>query len=192
MRQSVLERNTKETQVKVELNLDQKDPCKLDTGIGFFDHMLELFAFRASISLSVTCKGDLHIDGHHTVEDVGITLGQAIRAALGDKQGINRYGQAVIPMDESLASCVLDISGRPFLVFDAAFPLGRIGDLDTELVEEFFRAVAQHSGMTLHIKLAYGTNTHHMIEAIFKAFGVAFAQAIAVTGTGVPSTKGVL
>ena len=192
MRQSVLERETKETQVKVELNLDQKDPCTLNTGIGFFDHMLELFAFRAGISLAVVCKGDLHIDGHHTVEDVGITLGQAICAALGDKHGINRYGQAAIPMDESLASCVLDISGRPFLVFDAAFPLGRIGDLDTELVEEFFRAVAQHSGMTIHIKLVYGTNTHHMIESIFKAFGAAFAQAMAVTGTGVPSTKGVL
>jgi len=192
MRKSILERDTKETQVKAALNLDQKGDCKLNTGVGFFDHMLELFAFRAKISLDVSCRGDLHIDAHHTVEDVGITLGQAITAALGDKDGINRYGQASIPMDESLASCVLDISGRPYLVFDADFPIGRVGDFDTELAEEFFRALAHHAGMTIHIKLAYGRNTHHMLEAIFKAFGAAFAQAIAITGEGVQSSKGVL
>jgi len=192
MRKSVLERNTKETEVQVELNLDQQAESTLNTGIGFFDHMLNLFAFRAGISLNITCNGDLHIDGHHTAEDIGITLGQAIKTALGDKNGIRRYGQAMIPMDESLASCVLDISGRPFVVFHATFPCERIGDFDTELVEEFFRALAQNAGLTIHINLAYGTNTHHMIEAIFKAFGCAFAEAIAITGTGIPSTKGVL
>ena len=192
MREAVLERSTSETQVRVGINLDQKAENSINTGIGFFDHMLNLFAFRAGITLDVTCKGDLHIDGHHTVEDVGITLGQAIAKALGDKNGIARYGQASIPMDESLASCVLDISGRAFLVFNASFPTERAGDMDTELVEEFFRALASQSGITLHINLTYGKNTHHMIEAIFKAFGCAFAQAIAVTGQGVSSTKGVL
>jgi len=192
MRESILERGTSETQVKVGINLNQKAENNIDTGIGFFDHMLNLFAFRAGITLDLQCKGDLHIDGHHTVEDVGITLGQAIGKALGDKNGIHRYGEASIPMDESLARCVLDISGRPFLVFDAIFPSERIGDMDTELVEEFFRALALHAGITLHISLLYGKNTHHMIEAIFKAFGCAFGSAIAVTGQGVPSTKGVL
>ncbi|MCL2588179.1 MAG: imidazoleglycerol-phosphate dehydratase, partial [Oscillospiraceae bacterium] len=139
MRETVLERNTKETDIRIGLNLDQSGESRLETGVGFLDHMLTLFAFRAGIALDVTCRGDLHIDGHHTVEDVGITLGQAIRTALGDKSGIRRYGEASIPMDESLARCVLDISGRPFLVFDANFPSERAGDLDTELVEEFFR-----------------------------------------------------
>jgi len=192
MREAVLERNTNETQIKIGLNLDKKGNGSFNTGIGFFDHMLELFAFRAGITLDVECTGDLHIDGHHTVEDVGIALGQALSAALGCKNGINRYGQAFVPMDESLANCILDISGRPFLVFDAEFPSERAGGLDTELVEEFFRAVAFNSGITLHINIAYGKNTHHMIEAIFKAFGVALKQAAAVTGEGVQSTKGVL
>jgi len=192
MRESILERSTSETQVKVEVNLDKEEKGKISTGIGFFDHMLDLFAFRAGISLDVTCQGDLHIDGHHTVEDVGLTLGQAIAKALGDKKGIARYGQASIPMDESLANCVLDISGRAYLVFDAAFPSARAGDMDTELVEEFFRALCTQAGITLHISLVYGRNTHHMIEAIFKAFGCAFGQAIVVRGQGVSSTKGVL
>ena len=192
MRETILERCTNETQVKIGLNLDKKNTGKLNTGIGFLDHMLELFAFRAGITLDVECKGDLHVDGHHTAEDVGIALGQAITAALGDKSGINRYGQASIPMDESLASCVLDISGRAFLVFNSQFPAPKMGDFDTELVEEFFRALAYNSGMTLHINLVYGKNTHHMIEAIFKAFGVAFRQAVNITGEGVQSTKGCL
>ena len=192
MRESVLERVTGETEVKIKINLDRKERGNISTGLGFFDHMLDLFAFRAGITMDVSCTGDLHIDGHHTVEDVGITLGQAIREALGDKRGIRRYGQALIPMDESLARCVLDISGRAYLVFDADFPSGRAGDMDTELVEEFFRAVATHAGITLHISLLYGGNTHHMIEAIFKAFGCALGEAIAVTGQGVQSTKGVL
>jgi len=155
--------------------------------------MLTLFAFRAGVALDVSCQGDLHIDGHHTAEDVGITLGQAIAKALGDKRGIARYGTASIPMDEALVHCVVDISGRPFLVFNAEFPNERVGDLETELVEEFFRAVTLHAGITLHINLAYGHNTHHMIEAMFKAFGLALGQAVRQTGSGViPSTKGVL
>ena len=192
MREAFLERKTNETSVKVGINLDKKGTSKIGTGIGFFDHMLELFAFRAGVTLNVECKGDLHVDLHHTVEDVGIVLGRAISGALGDKSGINRYGVATIPMDESLADCALDISGRPFLVFNAKFPSDLAGGFATELVEEFFRAVTRGGEITLHINLAYGKNTHHMIEAIFKAFGVALSQAIAMTGEGVPSTKGVL
>jgi len=166
---------------------------KIHTGIGFFDHMLELFAFRAGFALEVNCQGDLHVDGHHTVEDVGICLGQALAAALGDKVGITRYGTASIPMDESLAHCTLDISGRGFLVFNAALPAPIVGGFDTELVEEFFRALAHNAGITLHINLAYGSNTHHIIEAIFKAFGCALGQAVCKTGLdSVSSTKGVL
>ena len=192
MREAFLERKTNETEVKIGINLDKKEKGKIGTGIGFFDHMLELFAFRAGITLNVDCKGDLHVDGHHTAEDIGIVLGQVISSALGDKTGINRYGESTVPMDESLASCALDISGRPFLVFNAKFPSELAGAFATELVEEFFGAVALGGGITLHINLAYGKNTHHMIEAIFKAFGAAMKQAAGVTGEGVPSTKGVL
>ena len=192
MRGAVLERKTNETSIKIKMKLDEKSPNEIQTGIGFFDHMLTLFAFFAGITLNIHCDGDLEVDGHHTVEDVGIALGQAIGKALGDKSGVNRYGQAIIPMDESLASCVIDISGRPFLVFDAAFESKCVGRFETELTEEFFRAVAQHAGITLHIRLLYGKNTHHMIEAIFKAVGRAFGQAICLAGQGVQSTKGVL
>jgi len=192
MRETVLERTTKETDIRVGVNLDHWGEAKINTGIGFFDHMLHAFAFRAGITLHVTCKGDLQVDGHHTVEDVGITLGQAIRKSLGDKAGIRRFGSAAIPMDEALVNCVLDISGRPYLVFNAQFPAPKVGDFETELVEEFFRAVALHSGITLHINLAYGRNTHHIVEAMFKAFGVAFGQAILQAGDEIPSTKGVL
>lgn len=192
MREAVLERRTNETAVKIRINIDQRGANDLHTGIGFLDHMLDLFAFHAGMTLRVECEGDLEVDGHHTTEDVGITLGQAIATALGDKDGINRYGQAAIPMDESLANCVMDISGRPHLVFHAAFPAERVGDFETELTEDFFRAVAQHAGITLHLSIAYGKNTHHMIEAIFKAFGRALKQAISRTGHGVPSTKGVM
>ena len=192
MRETVLERNTGETKIKIGLNLDKAGECTLETGIGFFDHMLHLFAFRAGITLDVRCAGDLDVDGHHTVEDVGIALGQALAAVLDDKAGIQRYGAAAIPMDESLANATLDISGRPYLVFRAAFPAAQVGTFDTELVEEFFRAVTVHAGMTLHIDAPYGQNTHHMIEAIFKAFGCAVKAAITKTGGGVSSTKGVL
>ena len=192
MREAVIERKTNETSVKVKLNLDSKSEGVIDTGIGFFDHMLTLFAFRAGLTLNIECKGDLEVDGHHTAEDVGICLGQAIFKALGNKNGINRYGEASIPMDECLASCVLDISGRPYLVFNAAFPSVLAGGFETALTEEFLRAVAFNGGMTLHVNLAYGKNTHHMIEAIFKAFGCAFKQAASITGEGMPSSKGVL
>jgi len=199
MDKATIERNTNETQIKIKLCFNHStDPDsgsvenKIDTGIGFLDHMLNLFAFRAGARLYVKCDGDIHIDGHHTVEDVGIALGQAILQALGNKNGINRYGEASIPMDESLARCVLDISGRPFLVFNANLPCQRLGDFETELTEEFFRAVAFNAGITLHLSIEYGKNTHHMIEAMFKAFGAATKQAIQITGSGIPSTKGIL
>lgn len=192
MRKAIISRNTSETKIIVELDLDNSTTAEINTGIGFFDHMLELFAFRACIGLCVKCDGDLHIDGHHTVEDVGIALGQALSQALGDKAGINRYGQAFVPMDECLARCVLDISGRAFLAYDATLSATQLGNFETELTEEFFRAVATHAGITLHICAEYGRNTHHIIEALFKAFGVALRQAVQVVGTGIPSTKGIL
>ena len=192
MRTGVYKRKTNETNVAVSLDLEKHKPSKINTGIGFFDHMLELFAFRAGITLEVSCQGDLHIDGHHTVEDVGICLGRALEAALGDKAGIARYGTAWLPMDESLAHVALDISGRGFLVFNAAIPSPVVGGFDTELTEEFFRALAHNAGITLHINLSYGSNTHHIIEAMFKALGCAIGQAIKNTGTGISSTKGVL
>ncbi len=192
MREAVINRKTNETDVNVGINLDKFYPARINTGIGFLNHMLELFAFRAGVALSVDCAGDLEIDGHHSAEDIGIVLGQAIGRALGDKNGITRYGHAVIPMDESLVSCALDFSGRPYLVFNAEIQAEKIGDFETELTEEFFRSVAFNAGMTLHINLIYGKNAHHIIEAIFKAFGCAFKQAVSVCGDGVPSTKGVL
>jgi len=155
--------------------------------------MLELFAFRAGLALTVECKGDLHVDGHHTVEDVGICLGRALEEALEDKSGIERYGSVWLPMDESLVQCVLDISGRGLLVFNADLPSNIVGDFETELAEEFFRAFAHNAGVTLHINLAYGRNTHHIIEGMFKALGLALAQAVRQTGNDAsPSTKGIL
>ncbi len=194
MREANVKRVTNETAVDVALMLDGPyDRARtVDTGIGFFDHMLDLFAFRAGAGLSVQCKGDLKVDAHHTVEDVGIALGQAIAKALGGKEGVARYAEAAIPMDECLARVALDISGRPYLVFNAEFADERTGGFESCLTEEFFRALCFNAGLTLHINLAYGKNTHHMIEAIFKAFGSALKAAASVTGTGVSSTKGVL
>lgn len=192
MRQSQIERNTKETQIKLSIELDNKGTNQLNTGIGFLDHMLDLFAFRAGITLAIDCKGDLIIDGHHSVEDIGIALGLALKEALGDKKGIQRYGSARCPMDETLVAVDLDIANRAFLVFNADFKAKKVGEFETELTEEFFRALAFNSGMTLHINLLYGKNTHHKIEAIFKAFGMALKEAIAITSTDIPSTKGVL
>ena len=191
MRKEILERNTNETKIKVEINLDERSENKIETGIGFFDHMLNLLSFRAGITLNITCKGDLEIDGHHTVEDVGIILGQAVSKALGDKSGIARYGSARLPMDECLAQVDLDISNRPYLVFNADWKNDFI-EFDAELVEEFFRAFATNAGITLHINILYGKNTHHKIEAIFKAFGASLGQAIKITNQGISSTKGVL
>jgi len=192
MRKHVLERRTKETFINLDLNLDLKDQTEVYTGIGFFDHMLESLALRAGFSLQLECQGDLQVDGHHTVEDVGICMGQALKIALDDKAGIARYGAASIPMDEALVNCSLDICGRGFLVFNAEIPSHECGTFATELTEEFFRALAHNAGITLHINLAYGKNSHHIIEAIFKAVGCTLGQAIKVNGTEISSTKGVL
>ncbi len=194
MRQATITRNTKETQITASLTLDDRaDGVAVNTGIGFFDHMLTAFAVHAGLSLHLECKGDLEVDCHHTIEDTGIVLGQAIAEALGSRGGIVRYGSFFIPMDESLASAHVDISGRPFLSFRASFTAPMIGAMDTQMIEEFFRAVAVHSGMTLHLEVLYGENDHHKAEALFKAFGHALAIAVVRNRDGATlSTKGVL
>ena len=192
MRTATIERNTKETQISVELDLDGGE-VEISTGIGFFDHMLNAFAVHGGFGLKVQVKGDLEVDTHHTVEDTGIALGAAFKQALGDMSGIVRYGSFSVPMDEALANCVLDISNRPFLVFKASFEQEFCGDYETCVTEEFFRAFAMNSCITLHISVPYGANAHHEIEAIFKA--VAHAMKIAVSRNqdgSVLSTKGVL
>jgi imidazoleglycerol-phosphate dehydratase len=193
-RQSEMKRKTGETDICLTLHMDGTGASDIETGIGFFDHMLNLFARHGLMDLKVKAMGDLEVDAHHTVEDVGIVLGQAMKEALGEKKSIRRYGTAHVPMDEALAMVALDLSGRPFLVFDAQFSADRVGQMDTELVEEFFRAVAFHAGITLHIKVFYGSNNHHMIEAIFKAFGRALDEATRADERilGVMSTKGSL
>jgi len=193
-RNAQISRKTNETDVSVKLSIDGKGKCEVDTGIGFFNHMLTLFARHGLFDISISAAGDLCVDAHHTVEDVGITLGQALKEALGTKSNVKRYGTSFVPMDETLAMAVVDLSGRPFLVFDAKFTSDRIGEMDTELVEEFFRALAFNAGITLHIKIFYGSNNHHIAEAIFKAFGRALDEATSVDSRieGVMSTKGVL
>lgn len=187
-------RSTNETKVYIKLDIDGSGQNRISTGIGFFDHMLEQLSFHSAIDMEIKAEGDLHVDGHHTVEDVGIALGQAISKALGDKKAIKRYGSAFVPMDESLAFVSLDVSGRPYLAFNAAFTSEMVGQLDTQLVQEFFRAAAVNAGITLHIKLEYGENDHHKIEAIFKAFARSLREALKEDETrqGVASTKGVL
>ncbi len=189
-----IKRKTAETQISVKLTLDGEGKCDIATGIGFLDHMLTLLAKHSFMDLTVRAKGDLEVDSHHTVEDIGIVLGEALREALGDKAGIHRYGNCFIPMDETLAQACLDFSGRPFLVFGAEIPKIKLGNYDTEMTEEFFRAIAMHCGLTLHIRVLYGSNVHHIIEAIFKAFARAVAEAAAVDPRvkGVMSSKGVL
>ena len=193
-RRAEIERKTAETQISIKLNLDGEGKCDIATGIGFLDHMLTLLAKHSFMDLAVKAKGDLEVDCHHTVEDIGIVLGEALQEALGDKAGIHRYGNCFIPMDETLAQVCLDFSGRPFLVFGAEIPKIQLGNYDTEMTEEFFRAVAMHCGLTLHIRVLYGSNVHHIIEAIFKAFARAVAEATAVDPRvkGVMSSKGVL
>jgi len=191
MRTSVQYRKTKETEISLSLCLDGGD-VSISTGIGFFDHMLTAFAVHGGFGLSVEAQGDLLVDCHHTVEDVGIVLGKAFSEALGDKSGIARYGSFYIPMDESLAFASVDVSGRPFLVFQASFPQERVGDFDTCMTEEFFRAFAVNAGITLHARVEYGANSHHEIEALFKAVAHAMQLAVAQTQGGVLSTKGVL
>lgn len=192
MREASLTRTTKETDVALALNLDGSGESEINTGIGFFDHMLTLFARHGSFDLKVHCDGDLFVDAHHSVEDIGIVLGKTLKEALGDKQGIRRYGSALIPMDETLAEVALDLSGRSYLVFHADFTAERIGEFPTEMTEEFFRAVADNAGMTLHVNLRYGKNNHHMAEGIFKAFGHALKDAVTCDARGILSTKGVL
>lgn len=188
---AVMSRKTKETEITLSLNLDA-GAVTVNTGIGFFDHMLTALGFYSGFGLEIAAKGDLNVDGHHTVEDVGIVLGQALGKALGEKVGITRFGTAFVPMDEALARVVLDISARPYLVYDAAMPQERIGDYDSCLTEEFLRALATNAGLTLHVKALYGSNAHHITEAIFKALGLALKQAVAVAGQSVTSTKGLL
>lgn len=193
-RTASLDRITGETSIKVTLELDGSGQSQINTGIGFFDHMLSLFSKHGLFDLSVKAKGDTYVDGHHTVEDTGIVLGQAFAKALGDKAGIKRYGTAFVPMDEALAMVSLDISGRPYLVFDAELPNEQVGQFDSELTEEFLRAISVHAGLTLHVRLLSGKNTHHCIEAIFKALGRALDEATRQDDRikGVMSTKGML
>ena len=192
MREASLIRKTNETSIELSLSLDGEGRSEIETGIGFFDHMLTLFARHGGFDLEIHCDGDLFVDAHHSIEDIGIVLGKAIKEALGDKNGIRRYGSALIPMDETLAEAALDLSGRSYLVFNAEFTAERIGEFPTEMTEEFFRAVADQAGMTLHINLRYGKNTPHIAEGIFKAFGHALKDAVAMDGGGILSTKGVL
>ncbi len=186
-------RETNETSIELEINLDGKGNSDINTGVGFFDHMLTLFAFHSKIDLKVIAKGDLEVCDHHTIEDIGITLGEAFKEAIGDKKGINRYGTFYVPMDETLALVSLDISNRPFVVFDCSFKREMVGEMATEMVVEFFRAFAFNAGVTLHMKVLYGENDHHKIEALFKAFGRALKEAKHVSDeNGLPSTKGKL
>ena len=191
LRAYTIQRKTKETDIQLSLSLKGGE-VSVSTGIGFFDHMLTAFAFYGGLGLKLEVQGDLEVDGHHTVEDVGIVLGQAMGRALGDRKGIRRFASAYIPMDEALCFTALDFSNRPFLVFDADMPQPMIGAYDACLTEEFMRAFAVNSGLTLHMKCLYGKNAHHITEALFKSLGVAVKEAVAVTGTGVTSTKGVL
>lgn len=194
MRSAKVERNTKETQITCELNLDGTGAAKIDTGIGFLDHMLNSFARHGFFDLNLSVKGDLYVDCHHTIEDTGIVLGQAIKEALGDKAGITRYGSSLLPMDETLVLCAIDLSGRPYLNFDMTFTAERVGYYDTEMVKEFFYAVSYSAGMNLHLKQMDGSNNHHLIEAAYKAFAKALDAATKpeprVNGT--LSTKGTL
>ncbi|ENI8404532.1 imidazoleglycerol-phosphate dehydratase HisB [Listeria monocytogenes] len=194
MRTATKTRVTAETSIELSINLDSQTESTISTGVGFLDHMLTLFAKHSRVTLNVKADGDTYVDAHHTVEDIGITIGLCLKEALADKASINRYGSSYVPMDESLGFCALDLSGRSYLVFDAEFTNPKLGDFDTELVEEFFQAVAFNAEMNLHLRVLYGKNTHHKIEALFKAFGRALREAITINPEikGVNSTKGVL
>lgn len=191
MRAAEITRTTKETDVFVALNLEGGE-LEIDTGIGFFDHMLHALLFYAGFGATVQCKGDLHVDGHHSVEDVGITLGLALKEALGDKVGIRRFAHSYVPMDESLEFCALDVSGRPYLVLDAVMPQPMIGEYDSCLTKEFMRAFAMNSGVTLHLKCEYGENAHHITEGLYKALGLSLKSAVEIVSDRVTSTKGAL
>jgi imidazoleglycerol-phosphate dehydratase len=193
-RTATIHRKTAETEIDLELNLDGAGAARVNTGVGFFDHMLTLLARHAAIDLTVDVKGDLHVDAHHTVEDTGICLGQAMRQALGDKAGIRRYGHFTLPMDETLVTSAIDLSGRYFLVYQAAIGQAKIGDFDSELVEDFWQAVAANVPCNLHVMLHHGRNSHHIAEGVFKATARALRMAVEADPrmTGVPSTKGAL
>jgi imidazoleglycerol-phosphate dehydratase len=196
MRSATIERNTKETKIFVGVDLDGAGRTEISTGLGFFDHMLDQIARHAPLDLTVRAEGDLHIDGHHTVEDVGIAIGQAVDRALSDRKGIARYGDAHVPLDEALTRVVVDVSGRPFLVYEVSFPAQRIGEFDTELMREFFQAFAVHARIGLHIERLRGVNSHHIAESAFKGFARAFGKAVAIdprrSQGEAPSTKGTL
>jgi imidazoleglycerol-phosphate dehydratase len=195
MRKGAVTRKTNETEISVELDLDGTGAAKIATGVGFFDHMLDQLARHSLVDMNVSAKGDLHIDDHHTVEDVGIALGQALRQALGDKRGLTRYADCLLPMDEALTRVAVDVSGRPFLVFRTEFPTAKIGTFDTELVREFFQAFAINGGLTLHVETLYGHNSHHIAESCFKGLARALGAALAIDprqASRVPSTKGAL
>ena len=193
-RRAEIERNTKETKIKIALELDGTGKAELHSGIGFFDHMLEGFSKHGFFDLKMQCDGDLEVDCHHTIEDCGIVLGNAIKEALGDKKGIKRFGSSILPMDETLVLCAIDLSGRPYLVFDGEFTAEHVGYMDTEMVKEFFYAISYSAGMNLHIKVLQPGNNHHMIEAMFKAFGRALDEAVSHDPriTDILSTKGSL
>lgn len=195
MREVTIKRETKETKINLTINLDGKGTSNINTGCGFFDHMLELFARHSRFDLNVVCDGDINVDYHHTVEDVGIVLGQAIKKALGDMKGIVRYGTTILPMDESLILTAIDISGRSYLKFDLPTRVNKIGDFPVELVEEFFLAFVRHAGLTLHVVKMAGTNAHHIVEGTFKSFARSLKSAVAIDkefANEIPSTKGVL
>ena len=195
MRRATLTRKTTETDISVELNLDGIGAYDNQTGVGFFDHMLDQLSRHALIDMTVRCSGDLHIDDHHTVEDVGIAIGQALTQAIGDKRGIARYGACLLPMDDALVRAALDLSGRPFLVWNVALPTAKIGTFDTELVREFFQALSTHAGITLHVDMLHGLNSHHIAEAAFKSVARALRMALEAdprSASAIPSTKGAL
>ena len=195
MRKAEITRTTNETEISVSVTLDGTGQHRMASGVGFFDHMLDQLARHALVDISLSAKGDLHIDDHHTVEDCGIALGQALARALGDKRGIRRYGECSLPMDDAQVRCALDLSGRPFLVWNVPFPTPKIGTFDTELVREFFQALATHAGITLHVDLIHGINSHHIAEAVFKAVARALRLAVEADprmAGSIPSTKGTL
>lgn len=194
IRTATVNRTTKETDIRLTLNLDGSGKANISSGVGFFDHMLDGFTRHGLFDLDLAVKGDLEVDCHHTIEDVGIVLGTAIKEALGDKAGIKRYGSMLLPMDETLVMCAIDLSGRPYFVFDAEFTCEKVGDMDTEMVRELFYAISYAAGMNLHMKVMYGTNNHHMIEGLFKAFAKALDQASMYDERiqGVLSTKGTI
>ncbi len=194
MRKANIVRNTNETQISLEINIDGDGKADIKTGIGFVDHMLELFAKHSGCDIQIKATGDLHVDSHHLTEDLGIALGMALHTAIGDKKGIRRYGDIILPMDETLMIAAVDCSGRPFFVWDVKMPQPKVGDWDSELAEDFFRALATNGGLTLHLRMLSGTNTHHIVEAAFKACARALREALSadLREKGIPSTKGTL